>query len=68
MPDAVTDAGTTGGALANAGKAVVDAGSQAVGSVGDFVKNHPYLSTAGVGATGLLAGVLLHNLRKNKNQ
>ncbi len=68
MPDAVTDAGNTGGVIADAGKAVVDAGSKAVGSVGDFIKNHPYLSTAGAGAGGLLAGVLIHNARKNKHQ
>jgi len=68
MPDAVTDAGTTGGAIADAGKSVVDAGSKAVGSVGDFIKNHPLPSVAAAGATGLLAGVLVHNARKNKHQ
>ena len=68
MPDAVTDAKDTGGALADAGKAIGDAATKGVTSVGDFIKNHPYLSTAGAGAGGLLAGVLIHNARKNKRQ
>lgn len=37
-----------------------------MGSVKDFVGQHPYLSGAGVGAAGLLGGVLLHQLFKKK--
>jgi len=66
MPDAVTDASNTGGAIANAGKAIGEAGSNAAGAVGKFIETHPYISAGGAGAAGLLAGVLIHNASKKR--